>query len=267
MNRIEGKVCLITGAGGGIGSATAHTLARSGGTVVLADIDEARGSQVARDIDAQGLPASFHGLDVRDESAWTALIAAIERDHGRLDVLVNNAAILQLTLVESTSLDDWREVMGTNVEGTFLGTKSALPLLRKSAEARGGFSSIINLSSLAGIVGSSFQPAYSASKAAIHGFSKACAIEFANLGYKVRVNTVHPGGIDTQMIADYLGKLAAQDPSLTVEGMRTGLVSQVPMGRIGMPDDIARAILFLASDDSEYMHGSEMVVDGGYLAQ
>ena len=207
-----------------------------------------------------GGAARFLPHDVRAEDAWIAIVAEIERDFGRLDVMVNNAGIGRVAPVTETLLEDWRRLFAINVEGTFLGCKHALPLMRKAG--RGG--SIINISSIAGIRPSANSAAYGASKGAVRAFTKAVALECAGLKDGIRVNSVHPGVVETAIWDDMIGTSAdgsngrARGP--TLDALTSGLI---PLGRAGTADEIADAIVWLASDESRYMTGAEIVVDGG----
>ena len=253
MGRVSGKVALVTGAASGIGRASAEALAREGASVVLTDIQVALGEQAAGAIVRSGGKAMFRAQDVTSEDGWAEIIRAIERDHRRLDVLVNNAGIAVAGFVTDLSLEEWRRQQAINVDSVFLGTRAALPLMRRS-----GGGSIINISSIAGLRGSARLSAYCASKGAVRLFSKAVAIECAAMKDNVRVNSVHPGIIETPIWAALGAPGSNLPPDLdALAAMR------VPLGVKGQPADIANAVVFLASEESRYMTGEEMVVDGG----
>lgn len=250
MGRVAGKVALVTGAASGIGRACAEVLAREGAVVVLTDVQD--GEAVAAGIRAKGGKASFHKHDVTDEARWNAIVADTAKQHGRLDVLVNNAGIAVAGLVTDLTLERWRHQMAVNVDGVFLGVKCALPLMRKT-----GKGSIINISSIAGLRGAATLSAYCASKGAVRLFTKSVALECAAMGDGIRCNSVHPGIIATPIWGQVI---PGSNEPMDLDAMSA---VRVPLKRKGVPEDIANAVLFLASDDSSYMTGEEMVVDGG----
>ena len=248
--RLEGKVALISGGARGQGAVEAKLFASEGASVVIADILDDEGRQVEAEIAESGGSATYVHLDVTSESQWTdAVSAAVER-YGKLDILVNNAGILIRAGVEDTTEEDWDRIMDINAKGVFLGTKAAIPAMR---EAGGG--SIINISSVAGLQGSPGSAAYSSTKGAVRILTKSTAIQYALEG--IRCNSVHPGLIYTDMTKDTLD---------TPEGERDWR-ARVPIGRIGVSEDVAKGVMFLASDESSYMTGSELVIDGGMTAQ
>ena len=248
--RLEGKVALISGGARGQGAVEAKLFASEGASVVIGDILDDLGRQVEAEIAESGGNATYVHLDVTSESQWNdAVNTAVER-YGKLDILVNNAGILIRAGVEDTTGEDWDRIMDINGKGVFLGTKAAIPAMR---EAGGG--SIINISSVAGLQGSPASAAYSSTKGAVRILTKSTAVQYAKEG--IRCNSVHPGIIHTDMTKDTLD---------TPEGERDWRV-RVPMGRIGESEDVAKGVLFLASDESSYMTGSELVIDGGITAQ
>lgn len=252
--RVAGKVALVTGAAMGLGAETARRLAQEGARVMLTDLDEAAGDAVAAEIVAAGGNAAFLRHDVAQESDWEAVIAATVARFGGLQVLVNNAGISGGTLpLLEHSLEDWRRVMSVNLDGVFLGLRHGGPAIAAS-----GGGSIINLSSILGKVGLPNAAAYCASKGGVLLLTKAAALEWAPLG--LRVNSVHPGFIETPMVT------AAMRNAENGNEMRDQLISAHALGRFGAPREIADAILFLASDESSFMTGAELVVDGGYTA-
>ena len=248
--RVAGKVALVSGAARGIGAATAKLLAQEGAAVVLGDVLETEGRQTAAGIVAAGGQATFMPLDVTSAANWQQVIASAVAAYGKLDVLVNNAGISGRAAVGETDVETWERVMEINGKGVFLGTKRAIPELRKA-----GGGSIINISSIYGIVGSETSAAYHASKGAVRIFTKAAAIQYAAEG--IRVNSVHPGFVDSPMTA-------ASHALPEVHNLR---IRRTPLGRMGTPEDIAAGILYLASDESSFVTGSELVIDGGMTAQ
>jgi NAD(P)-dependent dehydrogenase (short-subunit alcohol dehydrogenase family) len=259
---LEGRVALVTGCTGGIGAVISQTLAEAGATVIGADMVEDGGAWRG------GIPGSvYHRLDVTDEDDWQRVIGAIEAEQGALDILVHVAGIVVVEKLESTTIEQWRKQMAVNVEGPFLGTKAAVALMAKTGAERPFGASIVIISSVAGLIGSPLHTGYCASKGAVRLFSKACAMEFSALGYKIRVNTVHPSGVKTGMVDHILQRFVDNGFAASTEEAAAGLAPAHPIGRMADPIDIAKTVRFLASDDAGYMHGSELVVDGGYTAQ
>jgi len=249
--RLEGKVAFISGGARGMGAAEARLFASEGAMVAIADVLEEEGRQVAAQIGEAGGKAIFLPLDVTSESQWQEAIAATVAEFGKLDILVNNAGIGGHGNVENTTVEDWDRVMDINAKGVFLGTKSAIPELR-----RAGGGSIINISSQLGLVGvDNSSPQYQASKGAVRLLTKSTAIQYAGEG--IRANSVHPGPIITPMTE--AGRADQDRNELTL--------SRIPLGRHGEPGDVAYGVLFLASDESSFMTGSELVIDGGWTAQ
>ncbi len=246
--RLEGKVAVITGAAGGIGAAAARRMAQEGALLVLTDADEEGARRLARELGDERADALGH--DVTSEERWRAVLARTLEAHGRIDVLLNNAGVFLAKTLTETSEEEFRRVMDVNVVGVFLGMRVVAPAM---IERRGG--SVINLSSVAGLTGPPFLTAYAASKWAVRGMSKVAARELAQFG--VRVNSLHPGQIDTDMNA----RQRERTPELIDK-----LIKGIPLQRIGTPEEIAHAIVYLASDESVYVTGSELVVDGGVTA-
>lgn len=267
MSRVDGKTILITGAAQGIGAATARVLAEAGAELFLADIDAAAGEALAADLQAAGYTARFLQLDVADEADWANAISQVDA-HGGLDVLVNNAGIVVVARIEQTELADLERITAVNLHGTFLGMKHAVPAMKARAAASLAGGSIVNVSSAVGIKGYPFGAAYSMTKGGVRLLTKSAAVEFAMLKYNIRVNSIHPGLVDTPMLEQEtveharLGSLGGT----TEAGTRTAFEAMAPIGRFGQPEEIARGILFLASDDSAFMTGAELVMDGGDTA-
>ena len=247
--RLEGKVALISGGARGMGATKAKLFAREGAKVVIGDILEAEGRQTEAEINEIGGECRFIRLDVTSEADWARAVAEAVAIFGKLDILVNNAGIDQIASVEDTSESEWDLVMAINAKGVFLGTKAAIPEMRKA-----GGGSIVNISSIVALVGGR-TTGYAASKGAVRLLTKSTAIQYAAEG--IRTNSVHPGVIETPMSQDLLA-----DPAY-----REMRAQRIPMGRIGTSEDVAYGVLFLASDESSFMTGSELVIDGGQTAQ
>jgi 3(or 17)beta-hydroxysteroid dehydrogenase len=245
MGRVQGKVSLVTGAASGLGLADAEALAAEGSTVVLTDLSEAPGEAAAARI---GRGAIFLKHDVRSESEWADVIATVEQRFGGLDVLVNNAGIVHTASVEDTSLEDFRRVNAIMSEGVFLGCKHAIPLMAKS-----GGGSIVNVSSIAGILGYPKVFAYAAAKGAVRSMTKSVAIHCQEQGYKIRCNSIHPGLIETPLIRERFGRTDAAEIPPGV----------LPKGSPGAPVDVANLVLYLASDESRFITGAEFIIDNG----
>ena len=248
--RLESKVALITGTASGQGAAEARLFAGEGAKVVAGDILEEEGAEVVREIVEAGGDALFVHLDVAREEAWANAIKMAVSRFGKLNVLVNNAAIWRKGLVEDTSLEDWDDIFAVNARGVFLGTKLAIPEMRKA-----GGGSIINVSSVAGLVGSPRSTAYSASKGAVRLFTKSTAIQYGKEG--IRANSIHPGPIETLMFQRVIAEASNREAS----------VARTAVGRVGTPEDVAYGALYLASDESSFVTGTELVIDGGVTAQ
>jgi NAD(P)-dependent dehydrogenase (short-subunit alcohol dehydrogenase family) len=258
MNRLEERIVLVTGAAMGLGQAFSNAVANEGASVVLADLNVEAGQRATAEIVAAGGRAEFVELDVSSEAAWAAAAATLEAKYGRLDVLVNNAGYAAAGSVEDCELDTWNRTMQVNVTGVFLGCKTMLPLLKRSAAG-----SIINISSIFGMVGDQAAIAYNASKGAVRMLTKSAALHCAGLDPQIRVNSVHPGFVETPMVANAVASLP-EDIATDYMARTVGLV---PLGRIAQPSDLVGMVLFLASDDSRYCTGSEFVVDGGFTAR
>jgi 3(or 17)beta-hydroxysteroid dehydrogenase len=249
--RLAGKVALISGGARGMGAVEARLFAKEGAKVTIGDVLEDEGRKLEAEIDAGGGEALFVRLDVTREADWQRAVEATVGRFGKLDVLVNNAGISAHERLEDTSLESWNRVMEVNATGVFLGTKAAIPALR-----RAGGGSIINISSQLGLVGTDHSsPQYQASKGAVRLLTKATAMQYAR--ERIRANSVHPGPIVTPMT-----EYARNDP----ERYRM-MLSRIPLGCYGEPEDVAYGVIYLASDESRWVTGSELVIDGGWTAQ
>ncbi len=258
MLRLENKIALVTGAAKGIGKAVAELFAKEGATVLVSDIDDDLGAAVSSDIG--GLSEYIH-LDVSSESEWSAIQSYIEEKFGRLDVLVNNAGITGFLETEGPfdpenfNTESWHKVHQVNIDGVAFGCKSAIKLMKSSPAA-----SIVNLSSRSGMVGIPGAAAYASSKAAIRNHSKTVALYCAQQGYPIRCNSIHPGAILTPLWDAMLGQGGDREAAIA------SIAQDIPLGVMGEPNDVAYAALYLASDESKYVTGAELTIDGGILA-
>jgi len=258
MNRLQGKIALISGAASGIGAGIARAFVSEGAQVLVTDIDDARGRELSASL---GGPSRYHHLDVRQEQDWSAVTNHILETHGKLDVVVNNAGItgFEGALVahdpEHASLTDWHAVLATNLDGTFLGCKHALRAMRQQQSG-----SIINISSRSGLVGIPGAAAYAASKAAIRNHTKTVALYAAEQGWKIRCNSIHPAAILTPMWDPMLGKGAER------ESRMQAMIKDSPLKRFGSVEEVAALAVLLASDEATYITGTELNIDGGLLA-
>ena len=253
MGRLEGKTALVTGAASGIGLQTSIRLAEEGARVMMTDINLEKVRQQAEKIDAN---ATFLKLDITEEEEWISVLDETVKRFDRLDILVNSAGMVLIADVEQITLEDWRKVHAVNLDGTFLGCKHGVRVMKEF-----GAGSIINLSSVSGIIGGFNLAAYNSSKGAVRMLTKSVALHCARAGYGIRCNSIHPTFIETPMLESMI--LDSPDP----EKARQTLVRQVPLRRIGKPEDVANMIVYLASDESTFVTGTEMVIDGGVIAQ
>lgn len=256
MGRVDGKVAIVTGATKGLGKASAILLAKEGAKVVLTGRDVEDGREAVGIITAHGGEAFFVRQDVADEASWTGLIEETLTRYGRLDIMVNNAGIAIAANVEETTTEQWRLTMAVNLDGVFFGTKYAIGAMKKT-----GGGSIVNLSSIDGNIGEADLAAYCASKGGVRTFTKAAAIHCGEAGYNIRVNSIHPGYIWTPQTQNYLSDLGKQEEE------KAKVTKLHPIGFLGEPDDIAYGVLYLASDESKFVTGTELVIDGGYIAR
>jgi 3(or 17)beta-hydroxysteroid dehydrogenase len=261
MDRVANKVALVSGASLGLGAAMVRMLAREGATVVLADIKDEEGEALRREIEATGAAALYLHHDVASEKSWETLLERTVARLGRVDVLVNNAGVAASSAPEEQTLEQWRWLMSINLDGVFLGTKHAILAMKAHPPKEGG--SIINLSSIEGLVGDPQLGAYNASKGGVRLYTKSVALYCARAGLNIRVNSIHPGYIWTPMVENYLRSQGNGD----VAARRREIAALHPVGRIGEPDDIAYGVVYLASNESKFITGAELVIDGGYTAQ
>lgn len=244
---VNGKSVIITGAGGGLGSVMAQLLCKNGASVLILDLDEDKGAAVAEDIRAEGGSAWFRNADVTNEDDWKSAVEFLSQTTGKVDVLINNAGINIRKPIEQMNLDEWCQVMKVNTGSVFLGCKAVIPLMR----AQGG-GSIINISSVCGLIGHQYTPeAYTASKGAVTLLTKSVASRYAKDG--IRCNSIHPSTVDTPLV-----QVLFKDPARKAERL-----GEVPLGRLATSDDVANAVLFLASDEASFITGTALPVDGG----
>ena len=255
-NRLAGKIALVTGAASGLGAAMARMFVAEGARVLLTDIDAGGANAVAREL---GENAAAQAHDVTRPDDWTAAVEAAEARFGGLHILVNNAGIGTTGTVEDTSLEEWRRVHAIDLDGVFLGCKLALPLIAATTAREGTRGSILNISSIAGVIAAPNMAAYNSAKAAVRHLTKSVALHCARAGYAITCNSVHPTFIDTPIIGKML-------PGRDREALVAKFARQVPVGRIGEPDDIAYAAVYLCSDEAKFVTGAELFIDGGLSA-
>ena len=253
MGRVDGKIALVTGAASGIGLQASLRLAEEGARVMMTDINV---ENVKKEAEKLGRNAEFLKLDITLEEDWISVLRETVKRFQSLDILVNSAGMVLIADVEQISLEDWRQVHAVNLDGTFLGCKHGVRVMKEF-----GAGSIINLSSVSGLIGGFNLAAYNSSKGAVRMLSKSVALHCARSGYGIRCNSIHPTFIETPMLKSMIQD--APDP----EKARQTLIRQVPLRRIGTTDDVAKMIVYLASDESTFVTGTEMVIDGGVVAQ
>lgn len=255
--RLANKVTLVTGGGSGIGAAICERFAEEGATVVVGDIQLDSAEREAAAIRKRGGNAVAIQQDATDDKRWQEVVKQILAEYGQLDVLVNNAGIVIPASVEDCTLEDWRKTQAVNGESVYLGTQAAIGIMKNA----GG--SIINISSIDGIVGEPLGAAYNYSKGGVRIFTKSAALHCSAQGYPVRINSVHPGFVLTPLLENGAKYMSPEQ----AEAFQARVLASIPMGRMGEPREIAHGCLFLASDESSYMTGSELVIDGGYTAK
>jgi NAD(P)-dependent dehydrogenase (short-subunit alcohol dehydrogenase family) len=255
--RFDGKVVMVTGAASGIGLSCVERFLSEGAAAMLTDIDSAALASVTARLSGDGYTVSSVTHDASNEASWRTAMQALMTWRGKLDVLVNNAGIAAPGSVEDETLEGWRKTMAVNLDGVFLGTQQAIALMKQS----GG--SIINISSIEGIIGEPLIAAYNASKGGVRIFTKSAALHCMNQGYPIRINSVHPGFVDTMMVSSFMTQLT---PEVAL-AFQTDLMTRIPIKRLAQASEIASTVAFLASEDASYMTGSELVVDGGYTAR
>lgn len=266
MARLKGRIALVSGALRGIGRAIAECLASDGATVIVTDLDASDSAAVTEAL-SQMPGSAYIRLDATQESEWQAARDEVGKRFGRLDILVNNVGADLTGKVQDLELPAWRRLMALNLDSVFLGTKIFQPLLARTGETTPYGSNIINISSIMGIVGMGDVSAYNASKGAVRLFTKSNALEFADNGVPIRVNSVHPGFVDTPLLRKGMQNWAEQDGTLTAQDLIDGMAQTTPIKRLAQPVEIGKVVAFLASDDASYMTGSEVVVDGGWTAR
>ncbi|RZF63195.1 glucose 1-dehydrogenase [Sphingomonas populi] len=266
-HRLQGRIALVTGGLRGIGLACVERFLAEGAEVVLTDLEAPDGDLATATLARLGQAASYVRANVTSEEDWATLLARVEQQHGALHILVNNAGIDLTGPVATTSLEGWRRIMSINVDGVFLGTRAFVPLMEKSGAGVAGGASIINVSSIMGLVGMSEVSGYNASKGAVRLFTKSIALEFAEKRMPIRANSLHPGFVVTPLLSAgfqrWVDKGIAEKPQDLVDMV----AAKTPMGRLADPSELASAAFFLASSDSSYMTGAELVIDGGWTAQ
>jgi NAD(P)-dependent dehydrogenase (short-subunit alcohol dehydrogenase family) len=254
---LNDTVVLMTGAAGGIGRAVCCALKDAGAIVVATDL-AAHADIPAADV--------YYRHDVTSEADWARIAGEIKGTYGRLDALVNNAAIAQVASIEELTLESWRRIQAVNVESILIGTRAMLELLKISGKTRKGGASIVNFSSVGGMRGAAFTSAYCTSKGAVRLFSKSAAIEFGALHYNIRVNSVHPGGIETEMLGSMIQRYVDLGAVSSAKAAEAGIIAQHPIGRMGKPEEIGGGVVYLCSTASSFVTGCEFVIDGGFTA-
>jgi 3(or 17)beta-hydroxysteroid dehydrogenase len=263
--KLTGRVALVTGAGRGIGAAVAMRLASEGAIVAVTDVSKARAETTVAEIEGKGGKAYAVELDVSDPTAWTSAVNHVAQG-GRLDILVNNAGLVLSKYVEETTLEEWQQTMTVNLQGPFLAVKACLPLMRESAKQTPFGGAIVHMSSVSGMVGTASLAAYTTSKGGLRFFSRSIALDFARRGYRLRSNSVHPGLTEGESANSLFAARVRDGQNRNIGEAREAMISGYPLGRMGRQEDVANGVLFLASDESAFVTGTELVIDGGRRA-
>ena len=267
LQNLQGKNAIVTGGSKGIGRSVCLALANAGVNINVLDLNKDQGLNTVKEIIKLNVKAEFYEIDVAQESEWINFVTYLDTKNKSIDVLVNNAGIWLGKEISNVSIEEYHKLISINLTGVFLGIKHLIPFLTKAGEKSNFGSSIINLSSVAGLVGSQLDPLYSMTKGGITTFTKSMAIYFGKKKYPIRINQVHPGIIETDMGSQVAEARIKQNPSMTLKDSYSAGILQTPLGRLGTAEEVAKTILFLSSDDSSFMTGSSLVVDGGLTAQ
>ena len=267
MQILKGKNAVVTGGSKGIGKSVSLALAKAGANIFVLDINEEEGLKTVEEILKLNVKAYFFSIDVAKESEWINFVSSLDAKNKSIDILVNNAGIWLGKEIDNVSIDEYQKLISINLTGVFLGIKYLTPYLIKAGKKTKFGSSIINLSSVAGLVGSQLDPLYSMTKGGITTFTKSMAIYFGKKKFPIRINQVHPGIIETDMGNQVSEARIKQNPGMSSKDSYSAGVLQTPIGRLGTAEEVAKTILFLSSDDSSFMTGSSLVVDGGLTAQ
>ena len=267
LQNLQGKNAIVTGGSKGIGRSVCLALANAGVNINVLDLNKDQGLNTVKKILKLNVKAEFYEIDVAQESEWINFVTYLDTKNKSIDILVNNAGIWLGKEISNVSIEEYHKLISINLTGVFLGIKHLIPLLTKAGEKSNFGSSIINLSSVAGLVGSQLDPLYSMTKGGITTFTKSMAIYFGKKKYPIRINQVHPGIIETDMGSQVAEARIKQNPSMTLKDSYSAGILQTPLGRLGTAEEVAKTILFLSSDDSSFMTGSSLVVDGGLTAQ
>ena len=267
LQNLQGKNAIVTGGSKGIGRSVCLALANAGVNINVLDLNKDQGLNTIKEIIKLNVKAEFYEIDVAQESEWINFVNYLDTKNKSIDILVNNAGIWLGKEISNVSIEEYHKLISINLTGVFLGIKHLIPFLTKAGEKSNFGSSIINLSSVAGLVGSQLDPLYSMTKGGITTFTKSMAIYFGKKKYPIRINQVHPGIIETDMGSQVAEARIKQNPSMTLKDSYTAGILQTPLGRLGTAEEVAKTILFLSSDDSSFMTGSSLVVDGGLTAQ
>ena len=267
LQNLQGKNAIVTGGSKGIGRSVWLALANAGVNINVLDLNKDQGLNTVKEIIKLNVKAEFYEIDVAQESEWINFVTYLDTKNKSIDILVNNAGIWLGKEISNVSIEEYHKLISINLTGVFLGIKHLIPFLTKAGEKSNFGSSIINLSSVAGLVGSQLDPLYSMTKGGITTFTKSMAIYFGKKKYPIRINQVHPGIIETDMGSQVAEARIKQNPSMTLKDSYSAGILQTPLGRLGTAEEVAKTILFLSSDDSSFMTGSSLVVDGGLTAQ